>query len=138
MLQTQISRLGGINFPSLPINRSLCPFISTSRDGAAQHRIPVGPHYYPNRFETPNAGTAHGKGQNYATSEAKLLNDLKVNPDVLTPAPYKVEGWRGRQRPARVSRIFNYYSLFSIFSEYVCFFLKFNEHVNQAQLFCKP
>jgi catalase len=27
---TQISRLGGVNFPSLPINRSVCPFISTS------------------------------------------------------------------------------------------------------------
>jgi catalase len=95
---------GGPNFSSLPINRSVCPFISTARDGIAQHRIPAGPHYYPNRFETPNAGTKHGEGQNYATSEEALKQATKVNPDVLTFAPYKVEGIRAKQRPKRVSR----------------------------------
>ncbi|GAA5960261.1 hypothetical protein JCM21900_002444 [Sporobolomyces salmonicolor] len=110
---TQISRLGGVNFPSLPINRSVCPFISTIRDGQHQHRIPAGPHYYPNRFETPNAGaTPHGKGQNYATDEAAVAAATAVKPGQLTFAPFKVEGVRGRLRPAR-----------------------FDEHITQAQLF---
>lgn len=44
---TQISRLGGVNFNELPINRSVCPFISTIRDGQHQERIMAGPNYYP-------------------------------------------------------------------------------------------
>lgn len=39
---TQISRLGGPNFSRLPINRSVCPFISTIRDGQHQFMIPAG------------------------------------------------------------------------------------------------
>ncbi|GAA6060947.1 hypothetical protein JCM10212_003855 [Sporobolomyces blumeae] len=109
---TQLSRLGGPNFNSLPINRSVCPFISTLRDGHSQHRIPAGPHYYPNRFETPNAGsTPHGKGQNYVGS-ASTEELTKTQPEAMTFAPYKVEGVRGRLRPER-----------------------FNEHVSQAQMF---
>lgn len=129
---TQISRLGSVNFPSLPINRSVCPFISTIRDGQHQHRIPAGyaspakyldlpfangsfsdsPHYYPNRFETPNVATPHGKGQNYATDDAAIASHTAVKEGHLTFAPYKVEGVRGRLRPKR-----------------------FAEHHNQAQLF---
>ncbi|GAA5880895.1 hypothetical protein JCM16303_005166 [Sporobolomyces ruberrimus] len=108
---TQISRLGGVNFPSLPINRSVCPFISTIRDGQHQTRIPAGPHYYPNRFETPNASVPHGKGQNWLGS-APIEQLTAVDPDSLTFAPYNVEGVRGRLRPER-----------------------FNEHVSHAQLF---
>ncbi|GAA5866179.1 hypothetical protein JCM8547_007194, partial [Rhodosporidiobolus lusitaniae] len=77
---TQISRLGGVNFPQLPINRSVCPFISTIRDGQHQGRIPAGPHYYPNRFETPNSAFSHGKGQNFATSEAAVAEATKPSP----------------------------------------------------------
>ncbi|GAA5972111.1 hypothetical protein JCM3765_003423 [Sporobolomyces pararoseus] len=108
---TQISRLGGVNFPSLPINRSVCPFISTIRDGQHQTRIPAGPHYYPNRFETPNQATPHGKGQNWIGSKptAELT---ATKPGALTFAPYELEGTRGRLRPER-----------------------FNEHVSHAQLF---
>ncbi|GAA6015258.1 hypothetical protein JCM8202_002402 [Rhodotorula sphaerocarpa] len=109
---TQLSRLGGPNFNSIPINRSVCPFISTLRDGSHQDRIMAGPNYYPNRYETPNAGTAHGKGQNYATDDAAVAEATKVKPDHLTFAPYKVEGTRGRLRPAR-----------------------FDNHYSQAQLF---
>ncbi|GAA5883262.1 hypothetical protein JCM8547_005600, partial [Rhodosporidiobolus lusitaniae] len=77
---TQISRLDGVNFPQLPINRSVCPFISTIRDGQHQGRIPAGPHYYPNRFETPNSAFSHGKGQNFATSEAAVAEATKPSP----------------------------------------------------------
>lgn len=109
---TQISRLGGPNFNALPINRGMCPFISTARDGQHQPRIMAGPHYYPNRFETPNAATPHGKGQNYAHDEAAVAEATKVKEGHLTFAPYKVEGVRGRLRPAR-----------------------FDNHYSQAQLF---
>jgi len=155
---TQLSRLGGPNFSSLPINRSVCPFISTIRDGHSQHRIPAGtsplfspssggrrtrrapsraggvvlskvraltlppssplllsratgPNYYPNRHQTPNTATPHGKGQNYE-GEAQTADNLKPKEGVQTVAPYKVEGTRGRIRPAR-----------------------FNNHYEQAQLF---
>lgn len=109
---TQISRLGGVNFNALSINRSICPFISTIRDGQHQPRIMAGPNYYPNRYETPNTATAHGKGQNYAHDEAAVAAATKVNGDHLTFAPYKVEGVRGRLRPSR-----------------------FDNHYSQAQLF---
>ncbi|KAK4704954.1 catalase, partial [Phenoliferia sp. Uapishka_3] len=110
---TQITRLGGPNYPSLPINRSLCPFISTARDGMHQHRIPAGPHYYPNRFETPNVeGMKHGAGQNYATSAEKVKEDTKINPERLTFAPYQVEGTRGKTRPARFAEVVNHAQMF--------------------------
>ncbi|GAA5902707.1 uncharacterized protein JCM6883_007214 [Sporobolomyces salmoneus] len=109
---TQISRLGGVNFPSLPINRSVCPFISTIRDGQHQHRIPAGPHYYPNRFETPNQASPHGKGQNWLGGAKTAAELTATKPGALTFAPYKLEGVRGRLRPER-----------------------FNEHVSHAQLF---
>ncbi|KPV72577.1 uncharacterized protein RHOBADRAFT_55678 [Rhodotorula graminis WP1] len=108
---TQLSRLGGPNFSSIPINRSVCPFISTIRDGHSQHRIPAGPNYYPNRYETPNTATPHGKGQNYE-GEAQTADNLKPKEGVQSVAPYKVEGSRGRIRPQR-----------------------FNNHYDQAQLF---
>lgn len=104
---------GGPNFSSLPINRGVCPFISTARDGQAQHRIQAGPHYYPNRFQTPNAGKVpHGKGQNYATSDAATAENTKIDPESMTFAPYKVEGVRGRQRPAKFADDYSQAQLF--------------------------
>jgi len=107
---TQLSRLNGPNFNQIPINRSLCPFISTARDGGSQHRIPAGPHYYPNRFEVPTAGKKDGA--NYATSAAALKDATPIGPDVLSFAQFRVDGVRAKQRPP-----------------------KFAEHYNQAQLF---
>lgn len=109
---TQISRLGGVNFSSLPINRSVCPFISTIRDGQHQHRISAGVHYYPNRFQTPNTAQPHGEGQNFADDDAAVAKHTAVKEGHLTFAPYQVEGTRGRLRPKR-----------------------FNEHYSHAQLF---
>ncbi|KAI5479923.1 hypothetical protein MNV49_002213 [Pseudohyphozyma bogoriensis] len=113
---TQLSRLGGPNFNQIPVNRSLCPFISTARDGQRQQIIPSGPHYYPNRFECPVTGIdatkGHGQGQNYVTSEEKLKEDSKVNPETLTFAPHKVEGIRAKQRPRRFAEVTNHAQLF--------------------------
>ncbi|GAA5883228.1 hypothetical protein JCM8547_005209, partial [Rhodosporidiobolus lusitaniae] len=74
--------------------------------------IPAGPHYYPNRFETPNSAFSHGKGQNFATSEAAVAEATKPSPDHLSFAPYKVEGVRGRTRPARFDEHYNHAQLF--------------------------
>ncbi|TIA78174.1 hypothetical protein E3P98_03947 [Wallemia ichthyophaga] len=57
---TQISRLGGINFSQIPINQPIpqaCPFMNTLRDGSSSKVIPSGPNYYPNRFNN-NPGPA--------------------------------------------------------------------------------
>ncbi|BGO94883.1 hypothetical protein NBRC10512_007170 [Rhodotorula toruloides] len=127
---TQISRLGGVNFNELPINRSVCPFISTIRDGQHQERIFAGPNYYPNRFQTPNAGTEHGKGQNYAHNEAAIAEATKPKEGFLTPAPYKVEGTRGRLRPARFD---NHYSQAQLFWNSMSDVEK--EHIIEAAIF---
>lgn len=112
-LHYSVSRLGGPNFSSLPINRGVCPFISTARDGQAQHRIQAGPHYYPNRFQTPNAGKIpHGKGQNYATSDAVAAENAKVDPESMTFAPHKVEGIRAKQRPPKFADDYTQAQLF--------------------------
>ncbi|GAE36129.1 catalase [Halalkalibacter akibai] len=38
---TQQHRLGGSNYPEIPINQSLCPFHNNQRDGFKRHRIDV-------------------------------------------------------------------------------------------------
>jgi catalase len=38
---TQQHRLGGSNYPELPINRSICPFHNNQRDSFSRHRIDV-------------------------------------------------------------------------------------------------
>ncbi|SEM50817.1 catalase [Mesobacillus persicus] len=46
---TQQHRLGGSNYPDLPINRSLCPFHNNQRDSFSRHRIDVDQvNYYQN------------------------------------------------------------------------------------------
>ncbi|KAK4057357.1 catalase 1 [Microbotryomycetes sp. JL221] len=110
---TQISRLGGVNFNQLPINRGVCPFISTARDGQHAHQIRAGPNYHPNRFSVPtDASKEYGKGQNYATDEQTVQEFTKINPNGVTYSTYDVKGKRAKQRPP-----------------------KFAETVAQAQLF---
>ncbi len=49
---TQISRLGGMNFEELPINRPLKPVSNDNRDGMRRMKITKGKiNYWPNRFE---------------------------------------------------------------------------------------
>ncbi|KDQ54788.1 hypothetical protein JAAARDRAFT_159963 [Jaapia argillacea MUCL 33604] len=68
---TQISRLG-INWQELPINRPVCPVMSTQRDGKMRHRITKGEiNYWPNRKGThppvpPDQGGYHEFAQKVA------------------------------------------------------------------------
>ncbi|KAJ7465294.1 catalase-like domain-containing protein [Mycena latifolia] len=51
---TQITRLGGVNWEQLPINRPICPVMNHNRDGQHQTQINKCPvNYWPNRL---NAG----------------------------------------------------------------------------------
>ena len=48
-IDTQLSRLGGPNFPEIPINRPLAPVHNTNQDGFMQQRVKVGRiNYTPN------------------------------------------------------------------------------------------
>jgi catalase len=51
-LDTQLSRLGSLNFHELPINRPKCPFANLQRDGHMQMHVPTGRgNYEPNSIE---------------------------------------------------------------------------------------
>jgi len=53
-IDTQVSRLGGMNFEEIPINRPLCPFHNNQRDGFHRQTINKGKvNYSPNRFDSP-------------------------------------------------------------------------------------
>lgn len=108
---TQISRLGGVNFNQIPINQSRCPFTSTARDGQHAHMIKAAPHYHPNRFDLPKVQQMDGA--NYATSEEAIKKATKTGPGWQTFSPYEVkQATFGRLRPE-----------------------KFAEHTNQATYF---
>jgi catalase len=48
-LDTQLTRLGGPNFPQIPVNRPVAPVANHQQDGFHQHRIPQGRgNYHPN------------------------------------------------------------------------------------------
>jgi catalase len=52
------TRLNGVNWHQLPINRPVCPVISTLRDGGSNHYIPdnkLMPNYKPNRRVPPSS-----------------------------------------------------------------------------------
>jgi len=58
-LDTQLLRLGGPNFPELPINRPICPFMNHQRGGFMRQRITVGKfNYWPNRDSVCRPGDA--------------------------------------------------------------------------------
>lgn len=64
---TQLSRLGGLNFHQLPINKPVCPFHNNQRDGMHQMSIPRGQaSYQPNSIDqnwpTETAPAAHDGG----------------------------------------------------------------------------
>lgn len=59
---TQISRLGSINFSQIPINLPVCPVFNTQREGFMRATIDKGPNYWPNRFNTPHPVPAHKGG----------------------------------------------------------------------------
>jgi len=76
---TQLSRLGTVNFHQIPINRPICPVLSTLRDGGGQHQIPTGPNYWPN-------------------SKGNLPKPASAAEGGFVHHPTAVEGVRARQR----------------------------------------
>ncbi len=51
-LDTQLSRLGGVNFHQIPINQPKCPFANLQRDGHMQMQVPKGrANYEPNSID---------------------------------------------------------------------------------------
>ncbi len=51
-LDTQLSRLGGPNFPQIPINQARCPVMNFQRDGIMQMAVPKGrANYEPNSID---------------------------------------------------------------------------------------
>ena len=55
-LDTQLSRLGSVNFHQLPINAPKCPFANNQRDGHMQMQIPKGRvNYEPSSLEPTSA-----------------------------------------------------------------------------------
>lgn len=59
---TQLSRLGSVNFQQLPINRPVCPVFNQNRDGHMRMTISKGPNYWPNRHGAPHPVPAHQGG----------------------------------------------------------------------------
>jgi catalase len=60
---TQLSRLGGLNFHQLPVNRPRCPMHNFQRDGQMQMAVPTGRvNYEPNSIEPdgPRESPQHG------------------------------------------------------------------------------
>ncbi|KAI9346776.1 catalase-like domain-containing protein [Zopfochytrium polystomum] len=83
---TQLIRLGGPNFNQIPINKPLCPFITTLRDGFHQATVQSGPNYFPNRFNIPRTPS---------TESGDSEQDTKAT---LAVWPQTVSGTRGRHR----------------------------------------
>ncbi|KAL1304525.1 hypothetical protein AAFC00_003510 [Neodothiora populina] len=76
---TQLTRLGGPNWESLPINRPRCPVMNQNRDGASRHTITKGrANYWPNRFEsTPPAKPQEGGYVDYPQKVVGIKTRLR-------------------------------------------------------------
>lgn len=78
-IDTQISRLGGVNFHEVPINRPVCPYHNNQRDGMHRMEISGAPNYQPNSInnnwprETPPAAKSGG----FSTSK-QSCNGVKL------------------------------------------------------------
>ncbi|GAA97650.1 uncharacterized protein L969DRAFT_24170 [Mixia osmundae IAM 14324] len=108
---TQLIRLGGPNFNQIPINKSLCPFITTARDGHGANQIRAMPNYHPNRFDLPKVGQQDGRN---FVDDSTTVDDLKKlhNPNALTYPPTEVKGAHARQRPRSFENSYNQAALF--------------------------
>jgi catalase len=79
-LDTQLKRLGSVNFHQIPVNTPKCPFANNQRDGQMQMAQPVGRvSYEPNSLstesprETPTAGF-----RSYAVAESGEKNRIRA------------------------------------------------------------
>jgi len=118
---TQLTRLGSVNWQQIPINKPIIPVVNNHRDGHMQQNIHVGTvNYWPNRFQGPKPANAAGgagkttldipENEQQETDEEKEANAIRAGGFVTYPA--RIEGIKTRLRGA-----------------------KFQEHFKQAQLF---
>jgi catalase len=83
-LDTQLTRLGGPNFPQLPINRAHCPVNDMLRDGMHQTAVHTGiAPYRPNSLDggLPKTATArqHGYVQTARPVDGPVVRDVPVS-----------------------------------------------------------
>ena len=79
-LDTQITRLGGVNFAEIPINRPKCPVMNFQRDGHMQMAVPEGRvNYSPNSLA--KAGPREDPKRGYRSfAEHEEGDKLRVRP----------------------------------------------------------
>ena len=118
---TQLSRLGSVNWAQIPINRPIVPVVNNHREGHMQQNIHVGRvNYSPNRFEMPRAANHVDNSENSPNGampednprsyEEKEADAIKAGGFISYPE--RVAGMKTRARGE-----------------------KFQEHFKQAQLF---
>jgi catalase len=80
-LDTQMSRLGGVNFAEIPINRPKCPVMNFRRDGHMQMAVPQGRvSYSPNSLDSEGPRPDPKKG--FTTFPAHDEGDkLRIRPE---------------------------------------------------------
>jgi len=77
-LDTQLSRLGGVNFAQIPINRPLFKPQNNQRDGHMQMNIATDKlNYFPNRNTAKGAGPRPGNG---GESQGKIASNKHATP----------------------------------------------------------
>ena len=117
---TQLTRLGSVNWQQIPINRPIIPVVNNHRDGHMQTNIHVGKvNYWPNRYQMPKPANAVGgvgksldipENEQQETYEEKEANAVRAGGFITYPE--RIEGVKSRMRGE-----------------------KFQEHFKQAQLF---
>lgn len=118
---TQLTRLGSINWQQIPINRPIVPVVNNHRDGHMQTNIHVGKvNYWPNRHQMPKPANAVGgagkttldipENEQQESYEQKEANAIRAGGFVSYPE--RIAGVKTRMRGD-----------------------KFQEHFKQAQLF---
>ncbi|KAJ6566522.1 catalase-like domain-containing protein [Mycena capillaripes] len=77
---TQITRLGGVNWEKLPINRPVCPVMNHHRDGQHQTTINKSPvNYWPNRYGAgPPVPVAEGGYHEFAQKVAGIKQRVRA------------------------------------------------------------
>jgi catalase len=84
-LDTQLTRLGGPNFPQIPINQPVAPVTDHQQDGLHQHQVPLGPaNYHPNSIGNGCPMVPGGSGD---------------SDGAFTHYPRAVQGVKERRRP---------------------------------------
>jgi catalase len=81
-LDTQLSRLGSVNFNQLPINAPKCPFQNFQRDGHMQHLRPRGrTNFEPNATDSGPRECPAAGFHSYAEAAEKGASKLRTRPE---------------------------------------------------------